>query len=112
MSGIERVVSFLVLLRRPANRAREEYESANLRLSNVLATLVSEVDLLPYPQTSGSQNSEVDAICTRAFSVLFKRILVLSGRNAAIHFTPYCRHFLGVEAASRRRSVPARGYAP
>ncbi|MGD0192705.1 MAG: glycosyltransferase family 4 protein [Rhizomicrobium sp.] len=108
MPGFERVI-LLGPVAEPGKPARGGYESANLRLSIVLETLVEHVKLRRYPQTSGSRFRRVLQYAG-GFFVTFARILLHSGRGTAIHFTPLCRHFLAPElllAAAAR----LRGYA-
>jgi glycosyltransferase involved in cell wall biosynthesis len=95
MQELNRIV-LLGPIAQPGRPARGGYESANLRLLNVLQELVPETRALSYPDTSTSTIAKIWQY-TAGFSVLLAKLLLRSGKQSAVHFTPHCRHFLAIE---------------
>ena len=89
-------ISLLGPIGEPGLPAIGGYESANLRLLQLLAQICRDVNPLPYPRTRGSSIRK-GLQYARGFARLLWRLITMPGRDAAVHFTPLCRHFLAAE---------------
>ena len=92
----------------PGQPARGGFQSSNLRLVSVLQKIGPAVSIVRYPEPNGSQvykGVRYAAALPRILLTVLKR----SGRSAAVHFTPYCKHFLPFElmlaAATRAKGA-------
>jgi glycosyltransferase involved in cell wall biosynthesis len=72
------------------------YESANLRLLSLLGRICPGTRSLAYPRAEGTQIRKA-LLYAFGFTEILWKLLSGSGRDAAVHFTPLCRHFLAAE---------------
>ena len=95
MTGSRRI-TLVGPIAQPGQPAVGGYESANLRLMSLLKLICADTRTLAYPRTSGSRIDKATQYA-RGFAAQLWKLLGESGRDAAVHFTPLCRHFLGAE---------------
>ena len=78
--------------------ARGGFQSANLRVMDVLRRLGAEVDALRYPDRDGNLLTKI-LVYTFVFLRIAAAIMFGNPRGCAIHFTPYAKQFMLGECA-------------
>lgn len=80
----------------PGKPAIGGYESANLRLLDLMRTIVPHARPLAYPRVGSAKILKV-AQYGWGFARITGQLVWQSAPGSAVHFTPLCRHFLAAE---------------